>query len=173
MGQEFFVKSTTLEDKVRQILPSQGGLGAGFDLSASTQIIPIVDLTESAEGSTLREDLQKSLTHANSNPFSITNATTTIISNTGYWRLFGISFVTMSSSAVRSAILRINDGATTKIVYSNLLTAVSGDLLATESFDFIVKLEAGDSIEGICTVNAGLNGTARQIADIDGTLVNP
>ena len=173
MGQEFFVKSTTLEDKVRQILPSQGGLGAGFDLSASTQIIPIVDLTESAEGSTLREDLQKSFTHANSNPFSINNATTTIINNTGYWRIFGTSFAVMSSSVVHSAIIRINDGATTKIVYSHLLTAISSDLISTERFDFIVKLEAGDSVEGICTLSAGLNGTARQVADIDGTLINP
>ena len=41
MGQEFFIKSDNLEQKIREILPSQGGLGAGFDLSASTQIIPI------------------------------------------------------------------------------------------------------------------------------------
>ena len=61
MGQEFFIKSDTLESKVRQLLPSQGGLGAGFDLSASSQIIPIVDLTESAEGSNLRIDLQSAI----------------------------------------------------------------------------------------------------------------
>ena len=54
MGQEFFINSEELESKIRQILPSQGGKGAGFDLSASTQIIPIVDLTESAEGSNVR-----------------------------------------------------------------------------------------------------------------------
>ena len=57
MGQEFFIKSDNLEQKIREILPSQGGLGAGFDLSASTQIIPVVDVTESAEGSNLRSDL--------------------------------------------------------------------------------------------------------------------
>ena len=51
MGQEFFINSQELETKVRQLLPSQGGAGQGFDLSASTQIVPIIDLTESAEGS--------------------------------------------------------------------------------------------------------------------------
>ena len=61
MGQEFFVKSADLEQKVRELLPSQGGLGAGFDLSASTQIIPTIDLTESAEGSNVRADLQTAL----------------------------------------------------------------------------------------------------------------
>jgi len=49
VGQEFFINSATLEAKVRELLPSQGGAGAGFDLSASTQIIPVINLTESAE----------------------------------------------------------------------------------------------------------------------------
>ena len=48
MGQEFIIKSQSLEDKVNQLLPSQGGFQAGVDLSASTTIIPIVDLTETA-----------------------------------------------------------------------------------------------------------------------------
>ena len=61
MGQEFFINSATLEAKVRELLPSQGGAGAGFDLSASTQIIPVINLTESAEGSNLRQDLQSAL----------------------------------------------------------------------------------------------------------------
>ena len=61
MGQEYFINSQTLETKVRQLLPSQGGAGAGFDLSASTQIIPVIDVTESAEGSVLRADLQTAL----------------------------------------------------------------------------------------------------------------
>ena len=58
MGQEFFINSQELESKVRQLLPSQGGAGAGFDLSASTQIVPIIDLTESAEGSNVRADFE-------------------------------------------------------------------------------------------------------------------
>ena len=61
MGQEFVIKSTQLEDKINQLLPSQGGAQAGVDLSASTTIIPIVDLTESAEGSGLRVDLQSAI----------------------------------------------------------------------------------------------------------------
>ena len=61
MGSEYFINSQELEDKIRQLLPSQGGAGAGFDLSASTQIIPIIDVTPSAEGSQLRVDLQSAL----------------------------------------------------------------------------------------------------------------
>ena len=61
VGSEYFINSQELENKVRNLLPSQGGAGAGFDLSASTQIIPIIDLTESAEGSNVRADLQTAL----------------------------------------------------------------------------------------------------------------
>lgn len=32
MPQEYFINSQELETKVRQLLPSQGGAGAGFDL---------------------------------------------------------------------------------------------------------------------------------------------
>ena len=78
MGQEFFIKSSNLESKVRSLLPSQGGQGAGFDLSASTQIVPIVDLTESAEGSNLRQDLQTAVDFATTRT-AITNASNTTI----------------------------------------------------------------------------------------------
>ena len=54
MAQEFTIKSQQIEDKINQLLPSQGGFQAGVDFSASTMVIPIVDLTETAEGSALR-----------------------------------------------------------------------------------------------------------------------
>ena len=61
MAQEFTIKSQDIEDKINQLLPSQGGFGAGVDFSASTMVIPIVDLTETAEGSALRQDLQSAI----------------------------------------------------------------------------------------------------------------
>ena len=70
MGQEYFINSQELEDKIRQLLPSQGGAGAGFDLSASTQIIPVIDVTESAEGSDVRADLQTALSFNSSTAFN-------------------------------------------------------------------------------------------------------
>jgi len=85
MGQEFFINSQELEDKIRQLLPSQGGAGSSFDLSASTQIVPIIDLTESAEGSGLRADLQTSLSHGSCTELSVQSTTPNFISWTGYW----------------------------------------------------------------------------------------
>ena len=170
MGQEFFINSQELENKIRQLLPSQGGAGAGFDLSASTQIIPIIDLTESAQGSNLREDLQKSLSHSAVTAFSVSNATNTIIiNNTGYYRVFGNAF--SGNDGVCS--FNLFDGATAKKVIE--YRAFSGvDDHESSAFDFIVFLSAGDSFRATSSsANATIMGVTRQIASIDGTLTNP
>ena len=173
MGQEFFINSQELEDKIRSLLPSQGGAGAGFDLSASTQIIPIIDLTESAEGSNVREDLQSSLSFTSCTAFSVNNTTTTVITNTGYFRIFGqISLAGASSESGVSFIL--NDGSSDKVIYRLTSNNVSISAFVGEKFDFIVFLTAGDSFK-ILASNATSNciGNTRQIADIDGNLTNP
>ena len=174
MGQEFFVKSNTLEDKVRQILPSQGGLGQGFDLSASTQIVPIVDLTESAEGSTLREDLQTSLSLDTVTAYSVTNTTTTLISNTGYFRVFGTFDALSQSATLGKGTFTLTDGVTSKIIVTYNVGANATVTRSIENYNFIVFLDAGQSLT--CTSNGTsvrLQGVTRQIANIDGELVNP
>ena len=85
MAEQFRITSQVLEDKLNSLLPSQGGMGAGVDLSASTMVVPIVDLTESAEGSVLRQDLQTALSQNSITSFNVTATTTTIINTTGYW----------------------------------------------------------------------------------------
>jgi len=175
VGQEFFVKSDGLEQKVRQLLPSQGGLGAGFDLSASTQIVPIVDLTESAEGSDVRPDLQRSLSFDSITSFDVSNTTTTIISNTGYYRIIG-AFSTLTNTTSSSAgKFTFNDGATTKDFIQFRGTAGTGSSTAILfPYDFNVFLKAGDTLEATTNkADAFLQGSTRQIADIDGNLVDP
>jgi hypothetical protein len=167
MGQEFFIKSSNLEDKVRQILPSQGGLGANFDLSASTQIIPVVDLTESAEGSNLRQDLQTSFGFNTTSAFSIANSSQTIISNTGYFRIFG----SIELDTTGNGTFNITDGASTKIL---LILQSSSGIRENLTFDFNVFLRAGDSITASSSAaSVKLNFITRQLATINGELVDP
>jgi hypothetical protein len=167
MGSEYFINSQELEDKIRQLLPSQGGAGAGFDLSASTQIIPIIDVTESAEGSNVREDLQTSLSFDSITTFQVTNATTTLVNNTGYYRIFGV--FTKNTAGTGQFVL--NDGSSTKnIINFAVPSATTQDM---EQFDFNIFLSAGDYLQAIVSTAAILNGCTRQIADIDGNLVNP
>lgn len=168
MAQEFFINDQQLEDKIRQLLPSQGGLGAGFDLSASTQIIPIVDLTESASGSNLREDLQTSMSLDSITSFNISNTTTTIANNTGYFRIFG-TVVTGSNDPARFSL---TDGVTTKIISDFGYAAGSGNLIVP--VDFVVFLAASQSVTATSgSSNQIISGNSRQIATINGELVNP
>ena len=105
MAQEFIIKSEAIEDKINQLLPSQGGFQAGVDFSASTMVIPIVDLTETATGSSLRQDLQTAQDFATQQN-SITSATNTVFLNTtGFFKL--VIVVTRDTSGANGTELNI------------------------------------------------------------------
>ena len=108
MAQEFTIKSQAIEDKINQLLPSQGGFQPGVDFSASTMVIPIVDLTESAEGSSLRQDLQTSLS-LNNTVYSVVNASSTVLNTTGYYRFTGVASLlqTNTTMQVQSVLLTV------------------------------------------------------------------
>lgn len=174
MGQEFFIKNSTLESKVRELLPSQGGLGAGFDLTASTQIIPIVDLTESAEGSNVRADLQSALSFNDITSFDVTNTTTTIINNTGYYRVIGVCSSVSDSGSTVNATFELNDGSSDKVLqkYKNVVNSNTTGIIVP--FDFIVFLPAGHSLKAQSSATKiDLIGCTKQIATIDGILTTP
>jgi len=174
MGQEFVIKSQQLEDKINQLLPSQGGFQAGVDLSASTMVVPVVDLTESAEGSNLREDLQTAISHSSATPLSVANTTTTLINTTGYFRVFGAVSSNNNNTGSHSALFQMTDGTTNKIIWQVLNPNNSNENTIAINFDFIVFLQAGDSLEASSsTANSFLIGNTRQIADISGNLINP
>jgi len=173
LAEEFIIKSADIEDKINQLLPSQGGFQAGVDFSASTMVIPIVDLTETAEGSQLRQDLQSSLSLTSVTSFSVTATTTTIVNTTGYYRVFGCGTQITNGSADRDVSFAITDGTTTKNVYSCRSKAGVSNNSLSENFDFIVKLEAGDSLTTTASADSYSRGCTRQIADLSGNLVNP
>ncbi len=172
MGQEFVIKSQDIEDKINQLLPSQGGFQPGVDFSASTTIIPIVDLTETAEGSALRSDLQTA------NGFETTlyesNGSVVQVANTtGYWKL-NINFSISGADSNTRGIIYLEEGATTKTIWQHrVLTAgnngiygVTDRLVTFLSAGKVLKIQANNSA-------CNLSVTARQIGTIDGNLVNP
>lgn len=167
MGQEFVIKSTILEDKINALLPSQGGAAAGVDLSASTTIIPIIDLTESAEGSDLRADLQSSFSLTSITANTVNNTTTDLITTTGYFRVFGNIKVNGSGDGE----IKVTDGTTTKNIVRFSGSSGNDTLLP---FDFIVLLQAGDTLKATSSATTiSINVTTRQIADLSKVLVNP
>ena len=170
MGQEFFINSQELEDKIRQLLPSQGGAGAGFDLSASSQIVPIVNLTETAEGSSLRSDLQAAMSYDVTST-QIANTTTTVISNTGFFRIMAQSG-TINASGGGSQEIIITDGVTDKVLVDfQVFPEADG---GTQFVDFVVCVGTGQSVKCISGgSNQPIRFVSRQIASINGELVNP
>ena len=171
MAQEFTIKSEDIESKINQLLPSQGGFGAGVDFSASTMVVPIVDLTETAEGSAVRQDLQSSLSLSSVTAFNVSNTTTTLINTTGYFRVFGTAG---TSSNVNSQRFSLTDGTTTKIIIDFGAGHSGGTALQIATYDFIVLLQAGESLTATSSASAfSIIGCTRQIADLSGNLVNP
>lgn len=168
MGQEFVIKSTILEDKINQLLPSQGYAQAGVDLSASTTIIPIIDLTESAEGSQLRQDLQTSFSLNSITTHNINNSTSTMINTTGYYRVFGNVYITGGGFGYIS----LTDGLSTKILLR--VNADSAAQVGNEYFDFNIFLKSGQSLTGQSnSTNITVIAATRQLADVNGNLTNP
>jgi hypothetical protein len=172
MAQEFTINSSAIESKINQLLPSQGGFGAGVDFSASTMVIPIVDLTETAEGSDVRADIQTSLSLNTVTAYNVTNTTSTLISTTGYFRIRG-SFQGYNPTSTYTNTIKISDGLTTKILESFIIgSVVDGNF--QQGYDFNVFLQAGHSITATsASTNIKIVGTTRQIADISGNLINP
>jgi hypothetical protein len=174
MSQQFTIQSEALRDKLNSLLPSQNLGAIGVELTGSTQVIPIVDLTEVAEGSALRQDLQTSLGLNNTTFNLITAATTTLVNTTGFYRVIGtITFQIENNN--QDAAFEVTDGVTTTSIWrANFKTQSSARDSGIDSYDFVVKLEAGHSLQVRSSSNGiRLGGSTRQIADISGNLTAP
>lgn len=165
MGQEFFIKSEQLESKIRQLLPSQGGLGAGVDLSGSTQIVPIVDLTESAEGSNLRADLQTATDFATSTIQAKNVTNTTVTSTPGFYKVYNCI-----NGKSGFASLNIFDGTTSKDVFILAFDTTNVSIVRQD----VIFLRAGDTLRATSSASTvTMDVFFRQIADVSGELTNP
>jgi len=169
MSQQFTIQSEIIRDKLNSLLPSQGQGSIGVELTGSTQIIPIVDLTEVAEGSNLREDLQQALSLASATVFDVSNTTTTIVNTTGYWRLTAVSSMG-GSPAVRNSII-MTDGTTTKQMWEHILQG-TGNMSLNVDYTFFIPAGVSLQIKSD-TATATFTGSVRQIADLSGNLINP
>ena len=166
------VTSEALQLKLRQLLPSQQGFGT--DLSASDTIIPVIDLTRAAEGSDVPESLQTALAYGSQTAFEVVNTSTEIINTTGFWRVVGVSSIESTSSQIESKFI-MSDGVTPKDVWQHISPASgSPDSYTSIQFDLVFFLTSGETINiSSNNTNSVVSGSLRQIADINGNLINP
>jgi len=166
------VTSESLQSQIRALLPSQEGFGT--DLMAQNVIVPIIDLTAAAEGSTVRQDLQSALAFGSQTAFDFKGTSGVIANTTGFWRIYAASTIRAQTSSTVSNSLTMSDGLSVKTIWEHYQSNTSTGASTAHTIDIIVFLSAGESISGVSSAaDGGLVGSARQIADINGTLVNP
>ena len=172
MAQEFTINSSAIESKINQLLPSQGGFGAGVDFSASTMVIPIVDLTESAEGSGVRQDLQTASSFSTENTLSI-NSDNLITNTTGYFQL---NFAYNINTNVASNFVRIyiDDGTTEKDIFLQRAYTSGTSSSIGGNGSVVAFLSAGKELrQESNSAGASISVSSHQIADISGNLSSP
>ena len=171
MAQIRQVVSESLQATIRRLLPSQQGFTE--DLQATNVITPIIDLTPTAEGDVLDQNLQTALAFGSQTAFSSTTGGTTVANTPGFYRIFGASTNVADTSSFSNAKFNLTDGTTTKTIWNNNFNAVGGNGGNGIGFDFVIFLAAGESLIAQHAVNGKINGSARQIADVNGNKVNP
>lgn len=165
------VTSEALQSQIRNLLPSQEGFGT--DLMAQNVIVPIIDLTSAAEGSTVGQNLQTAIAFGSQTAFDVNNTTTVIANTAGFWRMTcGVTNVTDNAS-VETAELKMSDGLSTKTVWALNGAVLFAQNLTSENLDYTFFLNSGHSLSWVCSSYARASGSIRQIADINGALINP
>lgn len=166
------VTSEALEAKFRQVFPSQGGAELVDDLYASGVIQPVIDFSSVAEGSVLAPNLQTAWDFSTGHQ-TIANAAPTIISNTGFWKI-DLNVTYDLAAASFEAKISISDGLGSKPIWELNTSGSSSEGDVATSHEMVVFLRAGDSlIASSSTTNMRLDVVWRQIADVNGNLVNP
>tara|TARA_Y100000114_G_C11659270_1_gene278195 strand:- start:167 stop:703 length:537 start_codon:yes stop_codon:yes gene_type:complete len=172
MAQITTVTSESLQATIRRLLPSQQGFGE--DLQATNVITPIIDLTSTAEGSNLPSFLQTASDSSVTTVVTASATPATIVSNTGFWRVFISATTNARGSSTAGSTIQINDGASTNIVWQTPRVSGSGTYYVQVVDEIYVFLRSGDSLEQLTTDSTNAISTSvRQVADINGNLVNP
>ena len=88
MSQIINITSEALQATIRRLLPSQQGFGE--DLQASNVIMPVIDLTPTAEGSSVPANLQNASAYGSNTTFFANNSTNTLVTGGGFYRVIGM-----------------------------------------------------------------------------------
>lgn len=167
------IVSEALQKDFRDNFPSQ--INSGRDLHVSDVIVPVVDFSTSTAISGLETSLQQAIDF-NSTIFSQTGTASNVVTSTpGFYRVIGTYSTNLAGCSSGAEIgFILDDGSTTKQIFSGKVQGTAGDFFIQSNYDFIVFVKTGVSLKAVtnCSVQT-IAGSARQIADISGTLVNP
>lgn len=165
------VTSERLQAAIRRLLPSQAGFSE--DLEAVNTIQPIIDLTPVAEGTEIPIELQNALAFS-STQFLVSAGAQSLGTNPGFYRVVGSATMKPDTASDQAIKLEIFDGSTYKQIFGYSVRANSNTSMAVDSFDLLCFVAVGEQIlistDNVSTVAFG---TARQVADVNGQLIDP
>jgi hypothetical protein len=173
MAQITSITSEALQARIRELLPSQQGFGE--DLQASNVILPTIDLTTAAAGSSVPESLQQAWDFSTGHTQRSSAGTDILINNTGFWKIDLNCSILTSGAGLESVVVDIFDGTTAKeiFVFSEQVTSTGNAFITATENAFIAFVRAGDSIRLTATANTQTDVWYRQVADVNGVLTNP
>lgn len=167
------ITSEALEAAYRNLTPSQDGFTE--DLMASNTIIPILDLTESAEGSAVPEFLQRAMDFASDTKLAVNN-TQTIANTAGFWQINYQISMGSNTGGDEEGYISISDGISSKKLIDFWIRDNATNPAQSYGVQdtIVVWLNSGDTITSTSTdVDVRVSTSTRQIADVNGVLVNP
>jgi hypothetical protein len=171
LAQIIRITSEALQATIRRLLPSQQGFGE--DLQASNVIQPIIDLTPSAEGSDVPEQLQTALSFGSQNTFEVNGTSSNLVTGGGFYRIVGGLTIRPGSTGDRGGRITLSNGLTVKNVWSLLADDSSSNFQDAATFDLTVFLGQTEILGVNCNGGSLIAGSYRQVADANGVLVNP
>jgi hypothetical protein len=163
------VTSNNLEATVRNLLPSVSGFGSR--LGAQNVIVPIIDLTPTAEGSVLPVQLQTAWDHATDFVYLGSATTETLTTTPGFWQVDLNSIVNTATGGITN--IQLTDGSTAATLWEIRTGLGSGGDLNSEQ-KFVVYVKLGTTLQVTSTTTAHATSIwYRQIADSNGNLIDP
>lgn len=168
MAQIINITSEALQATIRRLLPSQQGFGE--DLQATNVVTPIIDLTPTAEGSQLPTNLQNAYFLGQTTSTLEGQGTQTAINTPGFWK---IQYQMLSRNAGTGVTrLRLKQGGTeTDLV--KIKEAANATGWITDNVIYVFLAPSDEFVLNSSVTESYIHITARQIADVQGNLINP
>jgi len=170
----FQFRKEAIEEDLNSNFPSQGQGNPPLYYSLSEVVVPTYSINNAAEGSILREDLQTAWDFSTGHD-QVIGSNTTIINQTGFWKVELSGSLQIPTSGTRNITIQITDGLSSKTIFrieiDAIAAAAEGEIFVNR--DFTIFTKSGESVVVFASADVIADVSYRQIATVNGTLVNP
>jgi hypothetical protein len=170
----FQFRKEAIEEDLNTNFPSQGQGNPPLYYSLSEVVVPTYSINQSAEGSSLPQNLQTAWDFSTGNA-TVQNTTTVLVNTPGFYKVDLTCVIDGGTSAQAFGIVILSDGLTQKNVFGfRAPTTTASTSLASTQETFVTFLRSGDTLSAQSNdANSIIDVFYRQIADVNGNLVNP